>query len=180
MKKFTLRDILICAGAFLGVLVFIFSIVAELRIVGVGMYGDTSYLNFIWGATRVKDNVSGAVDTLPAEMQLGAVALPLIGAILALVAGLGAVVVNFLVKDEKVRRICMFVCGGLLVLGGVFTFFAETSYLTTAAKKGGMTLDQYKQYLQAHNLAVKCGLPIVSGILAIVGGGAVCASEFVK
>ena len=180
MKKFTLRDILICAGAFLGVLVFIFSIVAELRMVGTGFIGDTSYLNFIWGATRMRDNANGAVDTIPAEVQLGAMALPLVGAILALVAGLGALVVNFVVKDAKLRRICMFVCGGLLVLGGVFTFFAETSYLSAAAKRAGITLEQYKQYLQSSHVAIKCGLPIVSGILAVVGGGAVCASEFVK
>lgn len=181
MKKFlTLRNVLICAGAFLALLVFIFSFVAELRAVNPG--GDFSNLNFIWGGTKVRNNATGAI--ADSGDGVGVVVLPMLGAILSILGGLCAVVIALcgdkLFKNEKVAKIVLLVAGGLIVLGGVFTLFAKEGYIGNVAREEGITVEQYKAWIQSQNITLKCGLPIVSGILGIVGGGAIILSQFVQ
>lgn len=180
MKKFlTLRNVLICAGALLAILVFIFSFVAEFR--AVSPMGDSSLLDFIWGGTKMRNNATGAI--ADGGDGVGVVVLPMIGAILAILGGLCAVVIALfgdkLFKNEKVAKIVLLVAGGLIVLGGVFTLFAQEGYIGNVAKAEGVTVDQYKAIIESQNITLKCGLPIVSGILGVLGGGAIVASQFV-
>lgn len=178
--KLTLRNVLICAGAFLAVLVFVFSFLTALR--STSSYGDMEALNVIWGATKAKDIASGKISDLPeAQKALG---LPLVGAILVLVGGLCALVMALfgekLIKDEKVRKIVVLVAAGLVVLGGVFQFFVVSAYISAQAKANGVTVEQYKKLLEDGGVTLSSTMSIVSGILAVLGGGAICASEFVK
>ena len=180
MKKFfTLRNILICAGAFLGLLIFVFSFLAAFRLTNGSDWEE--YRTFIWGCRTVGFS-SGASVTMPAEDALKAVALPLVGAILALVAALGAAFVvlfgDKLLKNEKVSKICLIVCGGLLVLGGVFTFFAQEGLISIVADEMGITAENLKKGWDVAGTKVSCGLPIVSGILGVLGGGAIVVSQF--
>ena len=81
--------------------------------------------------------------------------------------------------SEQIKKIGFIVCGGLLVLGGIFTFFTAEGFIANVAAKAGGTAQQVKDMWAALNAKTSCGLPIVSGILAILGGGAICASQFV-
>ena len=178
--KLTLRNVLICAGAFLAILVFVFSFLTALR--STSSFGDMEALNVIWGSTQAKDIASGKISDLPeAQKALG---LPLVGAIMVLVGGLCALVMALfgekLIKDEKVRKIVVLVAAGLVVLGGVFQFFVVSSYISVQAKKAGVTVEEYKKQIEAMGVTLSSAMSIVSGIVGIVGGGAICASEFVK
>lgn len=178
--KLTLRNVLICAGAFLAILVFVFSFLTALR--STSSFGDAELLNVIWGSTQSKDIASGKVSDLPeAQKALG---LPLVGAIMVLVGGLCALVMALfgekLIKDEKVRKIVVLVAAGLVVLGGVFQFFVVSAYISAQAKANGVTVEQYKKLLEDGGVTLSSTMSIVSGILAVLGGGAICASEFVK
>lgn len=181
MKKFlTLRNILICGGAFLAILVFIFSFVAAFRVTASnGTWNE--FQGIIWGARTIKYS-DGSSETLAPADAFGAVVLPLIGAILFILAGLGSIVLvlfgdKFL--SEQVKKIGFIVCGGLLVLGGIFTFFTAEGFIASYAAKFNASVQDVKDVWAAVNAKVSCGLPIVSGILAIVGGGAICASQFI-
>ena len=175
--KLTLRNVLICCAAFFAVLVFVFSFLTALRVSSGSDWVE--YRNIIWGCNGQR-NSDGSAEIYAQADRLGAAALPLVGAILTLVGGLAAVVVALVVKDEKIRKIVLFVCGGLLVLGGVFCFFGENGFYGAVAAKSNITVEQAKQLVTMNgNFKVSCGLPIVSGILAILGGGAVVASQFV-
>ena len=177
--KLTLRNVLICAGAFLAILVFVFSFLTALR--STSSYGDAEALNVIWGSTQVKDLASGKISDLPEARK--ALGLPLVGVILVLVGGLCALVMALfgekLIKDEKVRKIVLLVAAGLVVLGGVFQFFVVSAYISSNAKEAGVTVEEYKKQLEVMGVTLSSAMSIVSGILAILGGGAICASQFV-
>lgn len=178
--KLTLRNILIWVAALFAILVFVFSFLPEVRFIN--SLSDSSYLHIIWGSDIVRNNANGQTAAL--DPKLGGAGLAIAGAFLALVGGLCALCLSFfgekLFKDAKVLRIVMFVAAGLLVLGGIFTFFAVEGFYGAMAKEMGVTVDQFKKQLADSNTTVKCGLPIVSGILGIVGGGSIVASQFVK
>ena len=178
--KLTLRNVLICAGAFLAILVFVFSFLTALR--STSSFGDMESLNVIWGSTQAKDIASGKISDLPQPQK--ALGLPLVGAIMVLVGGLCALVMALfgekLIKDEKVRKIVVLVAAGLVVLGGVFQFFVVSAYISSQAKEAGVTVEQYKKQLETMGVTLSSAMSIVSGILAVLGGGAICASEFVK
>ncbi len=174
--KLTLRNVLICCAALLAILVFVFSFLTSLRVTNGGNWAE--YKNIIWGCGRINHD-DGSAQILANDDKIGAAALPLVGAILVLLGGVGALVVSLVVKDEKIGKIVLFACGGLLVLGGVFCFFGENGFIEAIAKKNGITVEQARNLLTMGGSTISCGLPIVSGILAILGGGAVVASQFV-
>ena len=181
MKKFfTVRNILISAACFLGLLVFIFSFITAYRSTN---GNDWSQINgIIWGA-RTTVYSDGSSQTVAPEDATKALALPLIGALLAFIGGLCAFLValfgNKLFKNETVGKVVLFVAGGLMILGGVFTFFTQGAFESYLAKEAGITVEDYKKALELLGSKVSCGLPIVSGILAILGGGAVVVSQFI-
>ena len=183
MKKLlTLRNVLILSAALFGLLVFLFSFMAAYRVVPSNDHWSQAQV-FIWGS-RTTLNWDGSSHTVAAKDAEKALGLPIVGAILALLASAGLVVVvllgDKLFKDEKLRKIVLFVLAGLLVLAGVFTFFAQMQFETNQAKEANMTLKEYRDLMKDMNMKVSCGLPIVSGILAVLGGGAVTASQFIQ
>lgn len=175
--KLTLRNALICGAALLAILVFIFSFLASVRWINAAQ--DWSYQHIVWGCDEVLNNATGKVTKLSAEGKFGASGLAVVGTIIVLIGGIGAVVVALVLKDEKIRKICLFVAAGLLVLGGIFSFFAIEGFYSEYAKQWGMTVEQLKKNIQNTNSEIRCALPIISGILAILAGGLVCASQFI-
>lgn len=184
MKKIlTLRNVLILSAVLFGLLVFIFSFVAAFRLTPEnGQWSEN--LGIIWGSRTVK-NYDGSSHTVAPEDAYKGLALPIIGAILVFLAAICACLVVFLgdkisfLKDEKVRKIVLFVCGGLFVLGGIFTFFTQAQLEAQMAKDNGITVNDLHDLWKNLGYKPSCGLPIVSGILAILGGGAIVASQFI-
>ena len=168
-EKLTLRNILLCGAALAGILVFALSFLAKITFV----YGDTatSYKNAIWGCDM---GLGG---------KLGPAVLPMIGVILALVAGLCLCVMllagDKLVKDAKVRRIIVLVAAGLLVVGGVLLFFTKQGVAAAYAKKvgGGTTAKDIMDSWADMGMKVKTTVSVILGIGAILGGGLAAAAE---
>ena len=181
------RGILIAVGTLLGILVFVFSFLVSVKSV-TALIGTThTYIEngVIWGSGSWKDIT--VVPSLPAkeltgnfDPKHGALLLPLIGAILALVGGLGACLVLLLVKDAKLSRICLIVCGALLIIGGVFYFFTINAYYSEAAKRLNTTVDNLKKLADAAGTKVSSPLATVGGILGIVGGLSVCGGALLS
>ena len=180
--KLTLRNLLICIAFLFGLLVFIFSFITAYRTT----HGsDWTQLNgIIWGA-RTTIASDGSSYTAPAKDATRALALPIVGALLAFIGGLCAFVIALfggkIFKDEKIRKIILFVAGGFMVLGGIFTFFAQNGYEQYIVDNNPLynTVQQYRDAVTKAGFTISCGLPIVSGILAILGGGAVIGSQFI-
>ena len=187
MKKFlTLRNIVLCAGALLLLVAFFLSFGAKATGVEMGM--KSAYNNIIWGCDSL--TINGETHTLAEIMGFKAAkpaALPLVGLILMLVAALGAVVVALFVKKPWAKWVVL-ALAVLAVAGAVFQFFAMQGFcrgmVLAIAEKNGVTDKQaieeaYNTYLQKMKDAdVKFTMSTVMGVLGIVGGLAVGASQF--
>lgn len=183
-NKLTLRNVLVCCATLLAILVFIFSFLTSFRVSAGTNWIE--YKGIVWGTGKYADQ-AGNVTVL--DPKAAAVALPLVGAILTLVGGLCACVMAFfgekLIKDAKVRKIVLFVAGGLMVLGGVFCFIYKDAFINALVVRGGYNSftaleTAWKFAVGATTYTTSCALPIISGILAIVGGVAIVCSQFVN
>ena len=186
MKKFlTLKNILVCVGALFGILVFALSFADGMK--GV-MEGDEARIpNIVWGSTKLFITSSGQTITFSfydgfGVANSGILALPFIGVLLALLSAIGACVVLFIVKDAKVQKIALLVCGGLLLLGGVFQFFAGAMFPNQVANKminAGVIPESnrelvYRMFANMHaNAAV-----YLTGVFGVLGGAAIAVSQF--
>ena len=186
MKKFlTIKNILVCVGALFGILVFALSFADGMK--GV-MEGDEARIpNIVWGSTKLFITSSGQTITFSfydgfGVANSGILALPFIGVLLALLSAIGACVVLFIVKDAKVQKIALLVCGGLLLLGGVFQFFAGAMFPGHVANKmiaKGVIPESnrelvYRMFANMHaNAAV-----YLTGVFGVLGGAAIAVSQF--
>ena len=187
MKKFlTLKNILVCCGALFGVLLFAVSFADALKANIDGV--EATVPNIVWGATKIKGVFHGKEEILPfydgfGLASSGVLPLPFIGVLLALLSAIGAVVVLFFVKDAKVQKIALLVCGGLLLVGGIFQFFAGSMFPGHVADKmiaAGVISEGerplvFRMFADAHaNAAV-----YLTGVFGILGGLSIAASQFV-
>ena len=187
MKKFlTLRNVLILAGTLFALLVFVFSFLAVCKTHGelLGTKYVSRVYGVIWGAYKSKTVAGNDTTIHKFDDNYPAAVLPLIGVILVLLGGLGACVVALLgeklFKNEMVRKIVLFACAGLMVLGGFFHFFINSAFAGAMARKANSehyTKQDALNYLKDGHAAY--GLVIFSGILAMLGGAAVAASQFI-
>ena len=187
MKKFlTLRNIVLCAGALLLLVAFFLSFGAKAT--GVEMGVKFSYNNIVWGSNSVTSD--GKTYTFAEMFGIAAAkpaVLPLVGLILMLVAALGAIVVALFVKKPWAKWVVL-ALAILAVAGGVFQFFAMQGFcrgVTLAlCEKAGITdkehiEEAYNTYLQSmKDDGTKFTMSVVEGVLGIVGGLAVGASQF--
>lgn len=186
MKKFlTLKNILVCVGALFGILVFALSFADGMK--GVMDGADARIPNIVWGSTKLFITYGGQTETFAfydgfGVANSGILALPFIGVLLALLSAIGACVVLFIVKDAKVQKIALLVCGGLLLLGGVFQFFAGAMFPGHVANKmiaNGVIPESnrelvYRMFANMHaNAAV-----YLTGVFGVLGGAAIAVSQF--
>ena len=187
MKKlFTLRNIVLFAGALVLLVVFCLSFAATIKVSDSGHVGVLK--NIIWGCSKFV--VDGEVTTpklIVGVDKVGPATLPFVGMLLILVALLGAVVVALLVKKPWAKWVVV----GLAVLaitGAVFQFFAIDQFIRVAvnalAKQYGITdkneiakaIAEYKHIFAIMN--AKAVMSTLLGVFGIVGGLAVGASQF--
>ena len=179
MKKFlTLKNILICAGALILIVMFCLSFGAKFAINESGHV--MAYHGIVWGSKTVSmdgtkypisDLGEGFDKILPSTVLL-------IGVILMLVAALAAVLVALLVKKPWAKWLVL----GLAVValaGAVMQFFVKDSFLwamvNTMAKEAGVTdkaqiKEAYEHYKAAMAESdVKVTMNILMGVFGIVG-----------
>ena len=180
-EKLTLRNIIIVSAAFLGLLVFCLSFAAKGFVHYDGM--DVTIFNCVWHPAKIVYTDGIHVETMILkEGQYAIFALPLIGAILALVAGIGAVVVAIVIKDKKVSMIALIVCGVLAITGGVFMFFVrETAFRTLLMAETGSidNIPYWKQkFIEIHGSYSNGALAYILGVMGILAGAALGAAPF--
>lgn len=188
MKKYlTLRNILICGGALFGLLVFCLSF--AVTVTGSPIPGtDAVFENAVWGSTGgyMTDGVHKASFDLHGSQfiidNVGVVALPFVGVLLALIGAIGAVVVIFVIKDEKFRKIALFCAAGFICLGGIFQFFTallfSNTFAATVNREVGtdLTREYFVKYFGEFRLGAA---GVITGILGILGGAAIAVSQFI-
>ena len=185
-EKLTLRNILVCAGAFLGLLVFCLSFADTLKS-NIDTAQATFY-NVVWGCKKVTAIVGGVTkegttyDAFGIE-NVGALALPLVGLILVLLSAIGAVVVALFVKNEKIAKIALLVCAGLILVGGVLQFFAGAFFPGQVADKmikaDVIPASERKNVIEGFKNKQTGAAVIITGILGVLGGALVAVSLFV-
>ena len=94
----------------------------------------------------------------------GGAVLSFVGYILMALGCAVTLTAVFAKGGEMTKKIIVYTAGGLLVLGAIFVFLEVAVYR-------GVSLDLYKISFRA--------MPIIAGVLGVVAGLAVVASEFV-
>ena len=164
---------------------FFLSFAAKAQVYGHGEGEKVAYVftNAIWGGKSLEMYLNGKLlATNP--IQEKPYILPIIGLILLIVAVVGAVLVSFLVKNNKLSKIILIVAGVLAIVGGVFVFFVGESAMRSlvyyiAGNKGLEQLESVRAEMQASGF--KDGpraLAIIIGIVAILAGGSFAAAPF--
>ena len=172
-EKLTLRNVAIWFAALLALVVFIVSFTVKF------WYGTKAdgimFNNFIWGSKSGAEWSGGHMygGSFPG---VGPAVLPMIGVILVLLAAIGAVVVSFVIKDEKLRKIIILVCAGLMLLGGVFIFITRP----TGAKLLWAAVHFKEEDAIAMGYNPRCPGGVVCGILAIIGAASIAVPQFLK
>lgn len=182
-EKLTLRNVFIWGAAFLGLLIFCLSFAGSARMSFTE--GNHSMLykstNAIWSCSHINvyDNgsfkVSGDIAGKP-------FILPILGIVLVLVAAIGAVLISFLLKNEKLAKILLIVAGALSIVGGIFVFFTGESIIRSFVYEMEESLDS----LEVYKAQFKSGggrygpgaLTVILGILAIIAGGLTIVAPF--
>lgn len=185
MKKFlTLKHCLGCAAALFGLLVFVFSFITSLSSYDAGGNLQGTYNGIIWGAKSM--TMGGVTVEIPEAARFGALALPLIGSIVALVAGIAVCVFAFVCPEKKVF---FWVAAALLIAAAVvialvplfgFNKMAEQQYNVMKQLNPDITLDAVKEAMKKSGGSLKSTMSVVSAVLAALAGVSGCVASFVK
>lgn len=187
MKKFfTLRNIVLCCGALFLLVAFFLSFAARLSF----SIGEHSAVvkNIVWGANKlITDGTEVPFEDGFGIEKAGPAVLPFVGIILMILAAIGAILVALFVKAPWAKWVVV----GLAVVaiaGAVFQFFAfdQTirAIINQTAKEAGVTdKEQIKKAIEEAKemygeLNPKATVNVIMGVLGIVGGLTVCASQF--
>ena len=189
-EKLTLRNAVIWGAALLGIVFFFLTFAINGQIVEYEQDGQLvthtmTYVfhNILWDGTTV-DFLHDGVYSNSASIRSGAqFALPIIGAILLIVACLGAVVVSFLVKDKKVYMISLIAAGALAITGGIFIFFAKETMVRNMLYQEGISISDINQHYQEYVAMIggqyeSNALAYVIGAIGIAAGCAFGVSPF--
>lgn len=187
MKKFfTLRNIVLCCGALFLLVAFILSFVASLKLTSHGIVTEVKFI--VWGANKfVIDGQERPISDFAGADKVGPAVLPFIGALLMILAAVGAILVALLVKKPWAKWVVV----GLAVLaiaGGVFQFFAYDQTIRAVvhamAKENHITdPEQIKETIEEmkelyKEFDPKTTVNVLMGVFGIVGGLALCGSQF--
>ena len=181
MKKFlTLKNILLCVAGLFAVAVFVFSFLTSYRVEAGNNWLE--YKGIIWGAKQIAYS-NGDIKAISEPLK--AVALPLVGAILVLVGAVIACVCGLAFQKKHWAKLVVASAATMMVLGGVFCFLYKLGFENSLMAYYGVdSMDKvelvWKGALLSTSIKTSCGLPIVSGILSIVGGCLVFLANLLK
>ena len=183
-EKLTLRNAIIWTAALGALILFFCSFGASGSLKGMmeDFYCDFKVSHVIWGCNVVSGTAGGHPMTEILSKSV-ANAPGIIGAILLFLASGGLVATTFLIKDEKLAKILIFVCAGLMLVAGVLLFFVvEASwyvYKESLLEQTG--IDMPIDVIKANHPGFKSGsvFAIVGGIFAILFAGGAAASQFI-
>ena len=184
-EKLTLRNVILWSIALFVLLLFFFTFGVGAKLVGPvdsSMYIDMRIRGAIWGCWSMTGTVNGHYAGSVNSKPVVSVAA-LIGAILLLLSSGGLVAVSFLIKDEKLKKILIFVCAGVVFVGSILLFFASGAvwrFLVQNMHEEGMTeatialVKQYYAGCRAYSVG-----GILLGILGILSAAGIVVSQLV-
>lgn len=176
MKRFLKsKNIMIFVGLLIAIVVFVLSFLTQAIFSG---ENEIHFKNVIWGCTSCTRINDGRVMLC----EMNPVYLSVIGTILVLVCGMlsfVAIFIDELYLNKKTKFITTLVCGSLMAVGGVFLFFTLEGFYVAYMENESMSVDFLRDYINYYNIKTSCPLSIVSGVLSIVGGTLVIASQFI-
>ena len=184
-EKLTLRNVIIWGAAFLGLLFFFLSFAARAQLYGPAEGNKAAYVfkNAIWSCDTLQVYLNGDLINTGATAGKPFV-LPIIGIILLLIASLGAVAISFFIKDNKLTKILLIVCGALAITGGIFVFFVGESALRTFAylmfgEKGLSQIESLRAEMRGNGWKEgPKALSAIIGVVAILAGGSFVVAPF--
>ena len=183
-EKLTLRNAIIWTAALGALILFFCSFGASGSLKGMmeDVYCNFKVHNIIWGC-KVVSGTAGGHPMSEILARSVANAPGIIGSILLFLASGGLVAITFLVKDEKLSKILIFVCAGVMLVAGVLLFFAVEApwyaYKESLLEQTG--IDMPIDVIKANHPGFKSGsvFAVVGGIFAILFAGGAVASQFI-
>lgn len=174
-EKLTLRNLLVWGGALLAIVAFFVAFAAGISHSESGV--SVNIKGLIIGTQKAVMTAGGAtmesVESDPAR-AVGS----LIGIILALLAGICAVVCSFVLKAEKAKKVII-VCGLVMVVAAVLVLLCKVFYVQACISKAnaeGAAADAIKEALKPYSLNAAT---VIVAVMYILGGGAMVAGELV-
>ena len=184
-EKLTLRNVILWGVASVLVILFLVSFGATATMKGIlgEGYGVITFKGALWGASKMFFDVDGNAGSLfiPVVARHGSIP-GIIGMILLFLSAGGLVAVTFLIKDEKLKKILIFVCAGVILVASVLLFFVGNVVFEAYAKywryEEGIpiTAEQIKAYFSGSNYSV---FGIIAGILGILSAAGIVVSQLV-
>ena len=183
-EKLTLKNIILLAVAGVAFIVFCLSFAIPLRFTTAAESGRAPFI--IWGCSKLVANngqVMGWNDLFGIE-RMDPNFFGLFGVILALLAAIALVLAVFVIKNEKVAKIIILVCAGVLLLSGIFQFLLvsgfKASLVNPVIRKYGESiraeLEKEVAYIQSY-FRLSAG-SIICGIVTILAAAAAGVSPF--
>ena len=165
-----LKKLLLGGVALAGVVVFVISFFAKLTLTNMGGI-VTQYKGIIWGGSEV------------GGFKIGAAVVPLIGAILVLVAalclGVMAIFGKDLIKDDRARMLVFISAAALMLVGGILFFFSKDSYIDAVVAATGAPKNIVASQINGQH--PKTTISVLAGIGSIVASLVACGTAlFVK
>lgn len=142
-------------------------------------YFDVTFHNVIWGCKSAVAT-SGGVSMAQLLGKPVASIVGLIAVILLFLAAGGLVLSTLLVKDEKLAKILIFVCGGVILAAGVLLFFVPQvawRIMQQFMRDEGIEIDISTLKQVYADAKLSSGFGIGGGIVSILFAGGVIASQ---
>lgn len=184
-EKLTLRNVILWGVALTLLVLFFISFAATVKMSTAieGMPITITLHHALWGSDSMSAFSEGKLEAeaIPAAARAGSIS-GIIGVILFLLASGGLVAVSFLVKDEKLKKILVLVCAGLILVGSILLFFVGNVFYRAIAKwwnvVEGAPVTPELVKVQYPGTPTS-GYGIAAGIIGILLSGGVVVSQLV-
>ena len=184
-EKLTLRNVILWGVALTLLVLFFISFAAKVKMT-TSIEGSPITITLhhaLWGSDSMSAFSDGKLEgeVIPAGARAGSIS-GIIGVILFLLASGGLVAVSFLVKDEKLKKILVLACAGLILVGSILLFFVGNVFYRAVAKwwnvveKVPVTPELVKAQYPGTPVS---GYGIAAGIIGILLSGGIVVSQLV-
>ena len=176
-EKLTLRNVILWTAALVLLILFLVSFGARAKLSAVIEGYPIAYVfkHIIWGCDYAYATGEGGL-SIPSGFR--AVSVPgIIGALLFLLAAGGLVVCSLLIKNEKLRKILIFVCAGAILFGSALMFFVQLAAWKQMATIMETSVDAAKAQLKQMGFKASSGYGVGAGIVGILFAAAVVGTQ---
>ena len=178
-EKLTLRNVILWTVAFALIVLFVFSFGASVKLVATieGQYVEYVFNHALWKTDVVYATGEKPI-TVPDAYRLSS-GLGITAVLLFLLSAGGLMAVSLLVKQDKLKKILIFVCAGVILVGAVLLFFLAQKAWKEFANLMGTSVEQAKQMLAAYGFKAKSSYGTGAGIVGILFAVTVVLSQLV-